>query len=52
MRDWNTLARNREERLARAAALSQGKVVAAPDAGALLERVLEPGDRVCLEGNN
>src|SRR3954468_19647432 len=46
------LARNREARLARAAALSQGKVVAAADAGALLERVLEPGDRVCLEGNN
>jgi malonate decarboxylase alpha subunit len=52
MRDWNTLARNREARLARAAALSQGKVVAAADAGAVLERVLEPGDRVCLEGNN
>src|SRR3954452_10006218 len=52
MRDWNTLARNREARLARAAPLSQGKVVAAADAGTLLERVLEPGDRVCLEGNN
>jgi len=52
MRDWNTLARNREARLARAAPLSQEKVVAAADAGALLERVLEPGDRVCLEGNN
>src|SRR3954463_11482258 len=52
MRDWNTLARNREARLARAGALSTGKVVAAGDAGALLERVLEPGDRVCLEGNN
>src|SRR5215213_7772093 len=52
MRDWNTLARNREARLARAAALSQGKVVAAADASPLLERVLEPGDRVCLEGNN
>ena len=52
MRDWNTLARNREARLARAAALSTGKVVAAADAGALLERVLEAGDRVCLEGNN
>src|SRR4051812_9618227 len=52
MRDWNTLARNREARLARAAALSTGKVVSAADAGALLERVLEPGDRVCLEGNN
>ena len=52
MRDWNTLARNREARLARAAPLSTGKVVAAADAGALLERVLEAGDRVCLEGNN
>src|SRR5436190_10635277 len=51
MRDWNTLARNREARLARAAPLSTGKVVAAADAGALLERVLEAGDRVCLEGN-
>src|SRR4051812_48220545 len=52
MCDRTPLARNREARLARAAALSQGKVVAAGDAGALLERVLEPGDRVCLEGNN
>lgn len=52
MRDWNTLARNREARLARAVPLSTGKVVAAADAGALLERVLEAGDRVCLEGNN
>src|SRR3954465_15473116 len=52
MRDWNTLARNREARLARAAKLSTGKVVAAADAGALLDRVLEAGDRVCLEGNN
>jgi malonate decarboxylase alpha subunit len=52
MRDWNTQARNRRARLARAAALARGKEVAASDAGALLEAVLEPGDRVCLEGNN
>lgn len=52
MRDWNTQARNREDRLARAAGLAQGKRVQASDAGALLEAVLEPGDRVCLEGNN
>ncbi len=55
MRDWNTQARNRQARLARAAALARangGKEVAAADAGALLEAVLEPGDRVCLEGNN
>jgi malonate decarboxylase alpha subunit len=55
-RDWNQLARNREQRLARAgAALGarlEGKRVAHADAVALLEAVLEPGDRVCLEGNN
>jgi malonate decarboxylase alpha subunit len=52
MRDWNTQARSRQARLARAAALVKGKEVAAGDVGALLEAVLEPGDRVCLEGNN
>ena len=55
-RDWNQLARNREQRLARAgAALGarlEGKRVAHADAVALLEAVLEPGDRACLEGNN
>ncbi|ALG73764.1 malonate decarboxylase subunit alpha [Azospirillum thiophilum] len=52
MRDWNMQGRNREARLARAAHLADGKRVAAADARALLETVLEPGDRVCLEGNN
>ena len=52
MRDWNIQARNRQARLARAAALAKGKEVASADIGALLEAVLEPGDRVCLEGNN
>jgi malonate decarboxylase alpha subunit len=52
MRDWNVQARNRQARLARAAALARGKEVAAADIGALLEAVMEPGDRVCLEGNN
>ena len=52
MRDWNTQARNRQARLARASSLAKGKQVAASDIGALLEAVLEPGDRVCLEGNN
>src|SRR4051812_21506118 len=52
MRDWNSQARNREARLARAAHLARGKQVQAGDVGALLEVVLEPGDRVCLEGNN
>lgn len=52
MRDWNLQGRNRDARLARAAGLTEGKRVAAANARALLEAVLEPGDRVCLEGNN
>ena len=52
MRDWTIQARNRQQRLARAADLAKGKQVASADIGALLETVIEPGDRVCLEGNN
>ena len=52
MRDWNSQSRNREARLARSAHLAAGKQVEAKDAGLLLEAVIEPGDRVCLEGNN
>ncbi|MFG1377843.1 malonate decarboxylase subunit alpha [Xanthobacter autotrophicus] len=51
-RDWNTQARNRKARLERAAPLARGKVVKSADAAALLEAILETGDRVCLEGNN
>jgi malonate decarboxylase alpha subunit len=40
MRDWNSQARNREARLARAAHLARGKQVQAGDTGALLEAVL------------
>lgn len=53
---WTTQQRNREARLARAgAALGpalDGKVVQASHIVELLHAVLEPGDRVCLEGNN
>ncbi|MBB5865116.1 malonate decarboxylase subunit alpha [Xanthomonas sp. 3058] len=52
-RQWDTQAEGRRKRLQRAAALApQGRVVAANDVVALLEAVIEPGDRVCLEGNN
>ena len=51
-RDWTTQSANRARRLARAAPFAQGKNVAASDVAALLEAVVEPGDRVCLEGNN
>ncbi|WP_349811593.1 malonate decarboxylase subunit alpha [Xanthomonas dyei] len=52
-RQWDTQAEGRRRRLQRAATLApQGRVVAATDVVALLEAVIEPGDRVCLEGNN
>jgi len=51
-RNWTTLAAGRRERLRRATALARGKRVEAGDARALLEALIEPGDRVCLEGNN
>src|SRR4051794_12986488 len=54
--NWNTKAVNRADRLGRAAhALGPrlvGKIVANEAIVALLEATLEPGDRVCLEGNN
>ena len=48
----NILQRNYQERLRRASAVSRGKEVAATDIVRLLEAVIEPGDRICLEGNN
>jgi malonate decarboxylase alpha subunit len=55
-RIWTTQGDNRRQRLARVAealgpALA-GKQVAAERIVTLLEAAIEPGDRVCLEGNN
>jgi malonate decarboxylase alpha subunit len=55
-RIWNSRQTNRAVRLARARtalgpALS-GKLLPAEQIADLLHHVLEPGDRVCLEGNN
>ncbi|HEX7814306.1 malonate decarboxylase subunit alpha [Dyella sp.] len=52
MTAWDTARRARDTRLHAAARFAQGKRVAASDATALLEAVLRPGDRVCLEGDN
>ncbi|KQT11640.1 malonate decarboxylase subunit alpha [Ramlibacter sp. Leaf400] len=53
---WDTRARNRQSRLLRAgerlAGHAAGKVVPADLVVDLLESAIEPGDRVCLEGNN
>lgn len=52
MSRWNRLGADRAARIARAARLSAGKVVDAAQAVELLEQVIAPGDRVCIEGNN
>lgn len=53
---WNRSARSRAVRLERAGTRLghrlHGKRVDAADAVELLSAVIEPGDRVCLEGNN
>ena len=49
---WDTQRRSREARLARARSVAPSRIVEAAAIGALLQAVIEPGDRVCLEGNN
>ena len=49
---WDTRRQAKRERLARAAAIADGRVVPTGDIVAFLEAVIAPGDRVVLEGNN
>ncbi len=49
---WDTQRRSRAARLDRARRVTPGKQVEAGNIGALLQAVIESGDRVCLEGNN
>jgi malonate decarboxylase alpha subunit len=49
---WNTRRRRKDERLARIAQLVRDGRFEAHDAVAVLQELIEPGDRVCLEGNN
>jgi malonate decarboxylase alpha subunit len=51
-RTWDTARRSRAARLARARAVAPGRWVAPDRVTALLEAIVEPGDRVCLEGDN
>ena len=51
-RAWDCHAKARQLRLSKTAGLIRGKEFQITDAIALLEAVIEPGDRVCLEGNN
>jgi len=52
MRQWDAGRAARSERLAAGAALAKGKLVPRDQAVALLEAVIRPFDRVCLEGDN
>jgi malonate decarboxylase alpha subunit len=49
---WDTRRQGRMRRIERAASLGVARQVPASRIGELLEAVIEPGDRVCLEGNN
>jgi malonate decarboxylase alpha subunit len=51
MKQWNTLAENRRQRIERGRSVT-GRIADPLKMTALLEAVIEPGDRVCIEGNN
>lgn len=50
--DWDSERRSRAERLKAGAKFADGKMVRQDGTTALLEAVIRPGDRVCLEGDN
>ncbi|MDB6083928.1 MAG: malonate decarboxylase alpha subunit, partial [Gammaproteobacteria bacterium] len=49
---WRQAREMRDARILAGSNLAKGKIVEASDATALLEAVIRPGDRVCLEGDN
>ena len=52
VRDWQKQRSARHDRLAAGSRFASGKMVSPENAKALLEAVIRPGDRVCLEGDN
>jgi malonate decarboxylase alpha subunit len=52
MADWQSERRVRDDRLTAGSKFAKGKIVAPNDVTALLEAVVRPGDRICLEGDN
>ena len=52
MADWQSEQRARDERLAAGRKFAAGKMVEPKDTTALLEAVVRPNDRICLEGDN
>ena len=49
---WQRQRQARDARLEAGARLAHGKIVEARDVTRLMEAVIGPGDRVCLEGDN
>jgi malonate decarboxylase alpha subunit len=49
---WQHRREARNARIEAGAKLARGKIVEARDATSLMEAVIRPGDRVCLEGDN
>jgi malonate decarboxylase alpha subunit len=52
MRNWQQARDARDARVAAGRAFANHKMVETRDVVALLEAVIRPGDRVCLEGDN
>ena len=52
MTDWKKQRSERNARLNAGSRYASGKIVPLENAKALLEAVIRPGDRVCLEGDN
>jgi malonate decarboxylase alpha subunit len=52
MAEWQKQREERQSRLNEANNYASGKMVSPENAKALLEAVIRPGDRVCLEGDN
>ncbi len=52
MRTWREARDARDARIDAGRALAKHKLVKARDAVALLEAIIRPGDRICLEGDN
>jgi malonate decarboxylase alpha subunit len=51
MKPWNALAESRRRRIERGLSVT-GRIADPAKMTPLLEAVIEPGDRVCIEGNN
>ena len=52
MTDWQKQRSERSARLKAGSHYASGKMVPPDKAKALLEAIIRPGDRVCLEGDN